>query len=159
MNNNAKPKPSVWSKIKKQLMKYHMIILILLAVIIGLVFPAPGIPLYQTETIGRSIPRCVHGKNSIQFHLYYDHLLYLWTETEPGAAQEGFARLARIDQNTSFRFIDILGCFVWLCLHSSVHSHYWLAPSLYSPYSLRTDRWLGLCDLCALNHGFKCYFD
>lgn len=65
MNNNAKPKPSVWSKIKKQLMKYHMIILILLAVIIGLVFPAPGIPLYQTETIGRSIPRCVHGKNSI----------------------------------------------------------------------------------------------
>ena len=33
---------STWTKVKAQLMKFHLMIILVLAIVIGIVFPAPG---------------------------------------------------------------------------------------------------------------------
>ena len=41
-------KTSVWTKVKKQLMSYHLMIILVIAIVVGITFPAPGKALSQT---------------------------------------------------------------------------------------------------------------
>ena len=35
-------KTYVWTKVKKQLMSYHLMIILVIAIVVGITFPAPG---------------------------------------------------------------------------------------------------------------------
>lgn len=71
----AKQDSSKWDKVKSRLMKFHLMIILVFAIVIGIVFPAPGGQLLAAV-------RC--RESAVEDDLYkglcFSDFPYIWTE-------------------------------------------------------------------------------